>query len=72
MLAPQTERKALPPGSLSSKSHLVSRNVKTNIPSFPRKPLLMAYMEADLLSLNFRTVVLPSLLGCLIPKTRVC
>lgn len=72
MLTPQTARKALPLGFLYSNSHLVLRNVRMNVPSFPRKPFPRAYMETDLLSLNFRTVGIPSILGCLILKTRVC
>lgn len=71
MLTPQTARKALPLDFYSN-SHLVLRNVRMNVPSFPRKPFPRAYMETDLLSLNFRTVGIPSILGCLILKTRVC
>lgn len=73
MLSPQTERKALSLGSLYSKSRFSLEECQDEFPFLSQETIPEGlYMEANLLSLNFRTAGIPSILGCLILKTRVC
>lgn len=69
VLAPQTERKAVRPSWVSILQ--IPPHLEEWRDTLPSPGNLIAYMEADLLSLNFRTVVTLSLLGCLTSKTAV-